>query len=97
MELLEGGLVVIVAVNRGLVAVKLTGTGNGTGTRTGTETRTGIGIETRTGTGTTDLRWYCFIICLSVLLMHPPLLSIHNFYPDDGYLLFCHLIPFVLT
>ena len=50
-----------------------------------------------TGTATTDLRKDCVIMHPPVLLMHPHLLSISPFYPDDGYILFCCLLLYALT
>ena len=75
VELLAGLLVVVVSVNRGVVAVRLTGTGTGTGPTT------------------TDLLRDCVHMRPSVLLMYPSLLSISPFYPDDGSLPLCNLLP----
>ena len=83
--ILKSTLLVVVAANRGAVAVRLTGTRTGTGTVTGT------------GNGTTDLIWDFVIMHLLVLLMHPPLLSIHTFYPDDESFTLCCLLPSALT
>ena len=78
--ILKSTLLLVVAANRGAVAVRLTGTRTGTGTVTGT------------GNGTTDLIWDFVIMHLPVLLMHLPVLSTTHFYPECGYLTFCCML-----
>ena len=77
VEWLAGKLVVVVDVNRGAVAVRLTGTG--------------------TGPATTHLIRDFFIMSPTVLLMHPPLLTMFSFYPDDSSLPFYCLLSSALN
>ena len=51
--------------------------------------------ETGTGTGTvtTVLSRDCVIMRPPFMFMHPPLISICPFYPDDGSIPLCHMLP----
>ena len=81
VELFSGTLSVVVSFNKVTVDVRLTGTGTGTGT----------------GPATTHLIRDFFIMSPTVLLMHPPLLTMFSFYPDDSSLPFYCLLSSALN